>query len=86
LLITCASEKWARGRHPARYGRLADLIGQQIAAGEWETGQRVPSSHCLAESHGEKQDTVRNALHVLAVRGRLALESGAYYVLPAEIA
>jgi hypothetical protein len=33
LLITCASEKWAGAGHPTRYGRLADLIGRQIAAG-----------------------------------------------------
>jgi hypothetical protein len=36
--------------------------------------------------HGEKPDTVGNALHVLAVRGQLALETGSYYVLPAEMA
>ena len=82
LLAACASEKWARTGHPTRYGRLADLIEQQIAHGEWKPGQRIPSPGNLAAKHGEKPDTVRNALHVLAVRGQLALETGSYYVLP----
>jgi len=82
LLAACANEKWARTGHPTRYGRLADLIGQQIADGEWKPGQRMPSNRHLADSHDQKQDTVRNALHILAVRGQLALETGSYYVLP----
>jgi DNA-binding GntR family transcriptional regulator len=86
LLAACASEKWARPGHPARYGRLADLIAQQIADGKWKPGQRMPSDRYLAERHGVKPDTVRRALHVLAVRGHLALETGSYYVLPSGIA
>ena len=82
LLAACATEKWARTGHPTRYGRLADLIGQQIADGEWKTGQRMPSHRHLAEKHREQQGTARNALHILAVRGQLALEAGSYYVLP----
>ena len=86
LLAECAGEKWARTGHPTRYGRLADLIGQQIADGEWKPGERIPSSGCLAAMHGEKPDTARYALHVLAVRGQLALGTGSYYVLPRSIA
>jgi hypothetical protein len=83
LLIACASEKWASTGQATRYGRLADLIGQQIAQGEFEAGQRMPSDSHLAEIYEMQPDTVRNALHVLAVRGQLALEGGSYYVLPA---
>jgi hypothetical protein len=86
LLAECATEKWARTGQPTRYGRLADLIGQQIADGEWKPGERIPSFGRLAAKHGEKPDTARNALHVLAVRGQLALETGSYYVLPRGMA
>ena len=40
LLAECAAEKWARPRHPTCYGRLADLLAQQITDGEWKPGQR----------------------------------------------
>jgi hypothetical protein len=82
LLAACASEKWARTGLPTRYGKLADLIGQQITDGIWKPGERMPSTGYLAARHDEKEDTVSNALYVLAVRGQLALETGSYYVLP----
>jgi hypothetical protein len=82
LLAECANEKWARAGFATRYGRLADLIGQQITDGEWKPGERVPSAERFAVRYGEKSDTVGNALHILAVRGQLALEDGSYYVLP----
>ena len=86
LLAECAAEKWARPRHPTRYGRLADLIAQQITDGEWKPGQRMPSDRYLAQRHSVKPDTVGRALYVLAVRGQLALETGSYYVLSSGIA
>jgi hypothetical protein len=86
LLAECTTEKWARPGQPTRYGRLADLIGQQIADGKWKPGERMPSDRYLAERHAEKPDTARHALYILAVRGHLALEAGSYYVLPHEIA
>ena len=86
LFAGCTGEKWARPGHPARYGRLADLIAQQITDGEWKPGQRIPSDRSLAERHTVKPDTVGRALHVLAVRGQLAPETGSYYVLPSGIA
>jgi hypothetical protein len=86
LLAACADEKWAGPGHPTRYGRLADLIGQRIAEGEWKPGQRMPSDRHLAQRHAVKPDTVRRAFYVLAVRGQLALETGSYYVLPSGIA
>jgi len=54
--------------------------------GTWKPGERMPSAGYLAMRHDEKEDTVRNALYVLAVRGQLALETGSYYVLPHGIA
>ena len=86
LFAGCTGEKWARPGHPTRYGRLADLIAQQIADGLWKPGQRMPSDRYLAEKHAVKPATVRRALYVLAVRGQMALETGSYYVLPRSIA
>ena len=44
LLVACADEKWARPGHPTRYGRLADLIAQQIADGEWRPCRPIATS------------------------------------------
>lgn len=85
LLAGCSAQQWARIGSATRYGRVADLIGQQVADGQWKPGQRMPSAEYLATRHAEKRDTVRRALFVLAVRGELAQENGAYYVLPHEL-
>ena len=85
LLAECSEEKWARTGNPARYGIMADLIGQQIADGTWKPGERMPSAHHLAVMHSAKKDIAARALFVLAVRRRLALENGSYYVLPHEM-
>lgn len=86
LLAECSDEKWARPGNPARYGTMADLIGQQIADEKWKPGERMPSARYLAVMHGAKKDIAEKAMYVLAVRRRLALENGSYYVLPREMA
>ena len=85
LLVECANEQWSRSGSSTRYGILADLIGQELANEKWKPGERVPSVRYLAEMYREKEDTVARALHVLAVRGRLALEHHSYYVLPRDV-
>jgi hypothetical protein len=82
LLAESANEQWARPGNLARYGVLADLIDKEIANGKWKPGERLPSAQCLADTYGEKSETADRALHVLAVRGKLALENRSYYVLP----
>jgi hypothetical protein len=82
LLAECAGEKWARIGYPTRYGITADIIGQQLADGKWKPGERMPSIDYFAAVHGVKYNTAASAMHVLAVRGQLALENGSYYVLP----
>jgi hypothetical protein len=86
LLAASANERWAHPGCAARYGRLADLIEQELSNGKWKPGERMPSSGHLAETYGEKDDTAARALHVLAVRGQLALEHRSYYVLPRDMA
>jgi hypothetical protein len=82
MLAGCAQKHWARTGQRTRYGILADLIGQQIMNGEWKAGERMPSADCFAVRHSEKPETVDRAMHLLTVRGQLALEFGSYYVIP----
>lgn len=86
LIRQCAREAWARNRHCSRYARLADTIEQHITDGTWKPGQRMPSGTCLGKTYREKAHTVRRALFVLTVRGRLARDGQTYYVLPGHIA
>jgi len=85
LLAESANEPWAQTGCSTRYGILADLIEQQLADGKWEPGERMPSNHYFAETYRVKRDTVARALHVLTVRGKLALEHHSYYVLPSDM-
>jgi DNA-binding transcriptional regulator YhcF (GntR family) len=47
------------------YEQLADELRQAITTGEYEPGDRLPSTRELSESHGIAPMTVRNALKVL---------------------
>lgn len=85
FLAASANEQWARPGCATRYGRLADRIEQELANGKWKPGERIPSSGHLAETYDEKDGTAARALHVLAVRGQLALENQSYYVLPRDM-
>lgn len=85
LLAQSANESWARVGRSTRYGVLADFIEQEIADGKWKCGERLPSVDHFATTYGEKAGTVGRALHILAVRGLLALEHHSYYVLPADM-
>lgn len=49
--------------------RLRLQLQQQIAAGRWHPGDRIPSERELARTYGVSQITVRRALHDLALEG-----------------
>jgi len=85
FLAASANQQWARPGCATHYGHLADLIEQELANGKWKPGERMPSCAHLAETYGEKDDTAARALHVLTVRGQLALEHQSYYVLPRDM-
>jgi hypothetical protein len=85
LLAESANEQWAQPGSSRRYGILADLIAQDLADGKWKPGERIPSSDYFAEMFDERHSTVARALHVLTVRGQLALEHHSYYVLPRDM-
>jgi hypothetical protein len=85
LLVESSKEEWAQPGFSARYGILADLIQQELADGKWMPGERLPSGDYFAEMYGVKPGTMGRALHVLTVRGQLALEYHSYYVLPRDM-
>ena len=85
LLAESANEPWAQPGYSTRYGILADLIEEELAGGKWEAGERMPSYDYFAEVYRVKCDTVARALHVLTVRGKLALEHHSYYALPRDM-
>jgi hypothetical protein len=82
LLRRCASQPWARPGNRARYSQLANTVARHIADGIWKPGDRLPASTNLAQDYREREKTMRRALFVLAVRGLVARDRLAYYVLP----
>ena len=53
------------------YYQLEGLLREQIAAGRYETGQRVPSEKELCKQYGVSRTTVRQAVGKLVSEGLL---------------
>lgn len=68
----------------ARYGQVAAVLEQRIAAGEWAPGMRVPQQRILAAEFGASHKTVARAVHVLALRGMVRRAGNSYYVAEAR--
>jgi GntR family transcriptional regulator len=51
------------------YARVAARIREQVIAGAWQLGQRLPSEGELAEDYGVSRGTVNRALQVLRDEG-----------------
>lgn len=62
--------------HPTGYEALADLIRDQITAGELAPGRRLPTEDTLAQRYGLARDTVRRALTVLRHEGLIEVRHG----------
>lgn len=56
------------GRVPL-YQQLADLIAEQIEAGDLEPNRPLPSELTLQQRYGVSRDTVRHALRALRTAG-----------------
>jgi hypothetical protein len=82
LLSWCAAQPWAAPGHQARYAALANALHDEIAAGLWGPGARLPLPAGMRAGRHESMPTTHSALFVLAVRGVVARERGGYYVLP----
>ncbi|MFD1786193.1 FadR/GntR family transcriptional regulator [Sphingomonas floccifaciens] len=64
------------------YQRLAGRILDELAAGRWRVGDRLPAERELALEYGASRPAVREALIALEVRGLIDVRvgSGAYVV------
>lgn len=56
--------------------QLRRLLEQQIAAGRWPQGDRLPSEPSLSEYYKISRATVRQALHALEQQGLIRKEKG----------
>lgn len=66
------------------YRQLAALLDQQIRAGEYESGERIPSEPVLSQRYRIGRPTVRQATDVLVRKGLLERRRGSgTYVRPA---
>lgn len=54
---------------PAVRRQLAAVLRQQIDAGEYQPGDRLPSAEALAREHGCHKGTAHAALDILATEG-----------------
>lgn len=67
----------------ALYRRLAAVLRQAIASGQYQPGQRMPSTRQLRNELGVSLNTVHQALQLLEAEGRVELRPQAgCYVLP----
>ncbi|QXC59671.1 PLP-dependent aminotransferase family protein [Aquihabitans sp. G128] len=75
-----------RGRPEPLYVQLADLLAEQIDAGVYRPGERIPSVRRLREQHDVSLTTAVEAGRVLEARGlvRNRPRSGAFVIRPAE--
>lgn len=55
----------------------AGIMREQIAAGQWKVGERIPTEPMLAEMLQVSRGTVREAVKTLAVAGLLEVRQGA---------
>ncbi|WP_421166756.1 PLP-dependent aminotransferase family protein [Aeromonas dhakensis] len=63
------------------YRQLADRLQQQIEAGVWQPGERIPSIRQSCKTHGLSPMTVLQAYQLLESQGRiLARPQSGYYV------
>jgi len=76
-----------RSSHPARraggaeafeplYGKIKQLIVQDMQAGVWKPGEMIPSEFELADRFGVSQGTVRKAIDDLAAENLLTRRQG----------
>ncbi|UQA94212.1 FadR/GntR family transcriptional regulator [Streptomyces halobius] len=55
---------------------VVEALRSQLAAGEWQVGDRIPTEHTLAEQLQVGRNTVREAVRVLAHAGMLRSRQG----------
>ena len=70
----------------APYLAVADALRARILAGEWQTGERLPSRARLAQEYGVGRNVTQRAMDHLIVKGLLEgrAGSGTYVRMPRE--
>lgn len=69
-----------------RYLALADTLRAMLDAGRWQAGERLPAERQLADELDAPRATVREALIVLEVEGRVEVrQMSGIYVLPSSL-
>lgn len=58
------------------YQRLARGLREEIEAGAWKEGERLPSEHELMRAHAVSRNTVRQALELLAAANLVSRHQG----------
>jgi GntR family transcriptional regulator len=66
----------ARGSERPLYQQLAALLAQDIRAGRWKPGDRLPSEAELMRDHEVSRITVRQAIALLVRNGQLTARRG----------
>lgn len=67
-----------------RYLAVAETLREMLARGRWQVGERLPAERQLAEELDVPRATVREALIVLEVEGRVEVrQMSGIYALPA---
>lgn len=65
-----------RGSERPLYQQLAALLAQDVRAGRWRPGDRLPSESELMQDHGVSRITVRQAIALLVRNGQLVARRG----------
>ena len=73
-----------RGEGIALWRRIADVLRQEIAGGQYRSGQRIPSESALAARFGVNRHTVRQAIGALAQDGFVRAEQGRGTIVTAK--
>src|SRR5688500_2334481 len=60
----------------ARYRQVADQLRQAILAGDYESGQLLPSESQLAQQYHLNRVTINKAMRLLANEGLIVVEHG----------
>jgi len=75
-----------RKSYEPAYAQLVRILTEQIAAGEYRPGDRLPSEAQLCDCYGVSPMTVRRVINILADRGVVMAEQGrGTFVKPLEL-
>ena len=56
--------------------QMAEYLEESINNGDWQIGEKMPSEPELSEAYGVSRNTLREALHYLAISGLVEVRPG----------